>query len=206
MYPIAGFIQVSMVARGFSRGTLASAMGYRNASKALRHLDRLKQNGQAPLDFQVRLIEALGVDPVDFESAMEATRTLQREEARRQREIETALARAAFRPHLRVIPERSIPQPIFVAAWTGVNFWLVQALPDNILTTPDARRLHAVAKIARAHYARTGGRAGPFGAIRGYLFRIEFERAIELDIEGTPTGHHHEGVVEEPQAFLTIKK
>ena len=204
MYPIAAFIQDTMIESGLSRGALASATGYRNVSKALRHLDRLRQGGRVPPDFQVRLIAALRVEPADFEAAVEATREMQRDEERRRRETETALARAAFRPHLRVIPERRVPQPIFVAAVTGGNFWLVEALPEDILTMPVVRRLDVVGQFARAHYARTGGSVGPFGEIRGYLFRTEFERAIELDIDGTPRGHH-EGSVPEPTALLRIK-
>jgi hypothetical protein len=201
MYPIADFIQATMMKSGLSRGALASAMSYRNASKALRHLDRLKQDGQAPPDFQARLVVALGVDPADFDAAMEATRALQREETARQHEAETAAARMAFRPHLRVIPERRVPQPIFVAAFTGVNFWLVEQLPEDILATPLVHRLHVVGQIVRAHYAKMDGRAGPFGAIRGYLFRTEFERAIEFDSDGLPHDEH-DGPVPEGRASL----
>ena len=190
MYPIAAFIQDRMMESGLSRGTLASATGYLNVSKALRHLDRLRQGGRTPPEFQAGLIAALGVEQADFEAAVEATRKMQRDEEQRRRETEVARARAEFRPHLRIIPERNVPQPIFVAAWTGVDFWLVEALPGDILAMPRISQLNVVGQIARAHYARTGGRAGPFDAIRCYLFRTEFERAIELDIDGTPRGQH----------------
>jgi hypothetical protein len=201
MYPIDGFIQDKMMERGLSRGALTSATGYRNGSKTLRHLDRLKQGGQVPPSFQARLVAALGVDPVDFEAVLQATREIQRVEDRRRREAEIALARAAFRPHLRLIPERLVPQPIFVAAMTGVNFWLVQALPENILMIPVVRRLHVVGQIAREHYAWTSGKAGPFGGIRGYLFRTGFESAIELNVDGTRSGHH-DGSVPEGSASI----
>jgi hypothetical protein len=189
--------------RGISRGQLATHMGYRNTSKALRRLDAFLEAGAARPEFQARLIAALDIDPVQFETAMEATRDLQRDEARRRDEAELAAARAAFRPHLRVMPGRRIPQPIFVAAVTGVAFWLVQPLPERVLSMPPIRRLHVVGQIARDHYAQKEGHAGPFGAICGYLFRTEFEHAIQLDIEGMVRGEQH-GLISEGSATLWL--
>ena len=49
----------------------------------------------------------------------------------------------------------------------------------------DRRELNAaVGEIARAHDAHRNGCADPFGAIKAYLFRTEFEKAIWLDTEG----------------------
>jgi hypothetical protein len=56
-------------------------------------------------------------------------------------------------------------------------------------------------ETARAHFAKQSGRAGPFGAIRGYLFRTGFESAIELAIDGTARGPH-DGAVPEGRASL----
>jgi hypothetical protein len=204
MYPIADFIRVTMTEQGLTRGKLATAMGYRNASKALRRLDELLQGGQAAPEFLTRLTAALTVDPATLEAAMEATRAVQREEACRQYEADIAAARLAFRPHLRVIPERSVPQPIFVAALTGTKRWLVEPLPKDILSMPIAQSLLIVGQHARDHYARTNGRAGPFGAIRGYLFRVEFEKAIRLDVEGAVQGEQN-GRIPEGRAILRLK-
>src|SRR4051794_35916980 len=96
---------------GVSRGELAARMGYRNTSKAHRHLDRLMQGGATPPEFETRLVAALNIDTDQYGAAVEATRELEREEARQRQEAEIAAARAAFRPHLRVIPERRIPRP-----------------------------------------------------------------------------------------------
>jgi hypothetical protein len=191
--------------RGVSRGRLAAHMGYRNTSKALRRLDAFLEAGEAGPEFRARLIAALDIDPVQFETAMEATRELQRDEARRRDEAELAAARAAFRPHLRVIPERRIPQPIFVAAFTGVGFWLVQPLPEHVLSMPPILRLGVVGQIARDHYAQEEGHAGPFGAICGYLFRTEFEHALQLDIDGIVRGEQH-GPISEVSATLWLAR
>lgn len=203
MYPIGNFVQTTMTERGLSRGALASALGYRNVAKALRNLDTLKGSGRITPDFQARLIAALEVDPMLFEAAVQATRDIQRDEERQRREAELAQLRAAFRPHLRVIPERSTPQPIFVAAVTGVDYWLVRPLPADILTMPVVHRLQVVGWIAREHYAERMGDVGPFGKILGYLFRTEFEKALEFDTDGMPHGEL-EGPVPEGKATLWI--
>ncbi len=188
MYPITRLIDTTRERRGISRGDLARTLGYRNTAKALRRLDDFRRLGDAAPDFQARLTAALGVDPTEFGAAMDATREVLREEKRLRREAEEARARAAFRPHLRVIPERRIPSPIFVAALTGVEHWLVQELPPDIMAMPEVRCFELAGEIARAHYARENGGAGPFGAIRGYLFRTTFDTAIELAVDGTNLG------------------
>jgi hypothetical protein len=203
MYPIAILVQATMAERGFSRGKLAVEMGYRNVSKALRRFDAFVAGEETTPEFRPRLTAALDIEPDQFEQALEATRTLQCDEARQRDEAEIAAARAAFRPHLRVIPERRVPEPIFVAAFTGVDFWLVEPLPEDLLLMSAWRQLHTVVRIARAHFRRTKGRVGPFGAICGYLFRTKFEKAIRLDVEGNVRGIHH-GRIPESHASLWV--
>ena len=194
-----------MSQRGVSRGELAARMGYQNTSKALRHLDRLMQGGVTLPEFETRLVAALNIDTDQYGAAMEATRELEREEARQRHEAEIAAARAAFRPHLRVIPERRIPRPIFVVAFTGVARWLVEPLPSNVLSMPTVQQLHVVGQIARDHYARKKGDAGPFGAICGYLFRTKFEKAIQMDFDGMVQGQQH-GLIPEGHTSLWVGK
>jgi len=178
-------------------------LGYRNTSKALRHLDHLLLGGEPPTDFHKRLAIALDIEPLRYEAAIEATRAFYREEKRKRDEAEIAAARAAFKPHLRVIPERTIPQPIFVAAMTGVDRWLRVPLPAHIMTLAEEIRMKMVSTIAPAHFKAANGRAGPFGKICGYLFRYEFEKAIVLDIHGQAHGEHNT-LIREGKATLYL--
>lgn len=95
-----------------------------------------------------------------------------------------------FRPHLQVLTEHTVPSPIFVVAWTGVNYWLRVQVPLEVLLMSRTRKLHEVGRIVRAHYAEKKGRTLPFGAITGYLLRTLPDRAIRFSVEGVSEGVH----------------
>ena len=113
-------------------------------------------------------------------------------------------ASARFRPHLRVLTERSRPEPIFVVAWTGMDHWLRVDVPTAVLIKSPGQRLHEVGRIVRAHYAERHGSAVPFGAITGYLFRTLPDRAIRLSVEGVVAGEHT-GPVPRGEARLHVR-
>ncbi len=106
------------------------------------------------------------------------------------------VAGTRFRPHLRVLTERSRPEPIFVVAWTGVDYWLRVEVPTDMLIKSPGQRLREVGRIVRAHYAERCGSAVPFGAITGYLFRTLPDRAVRLSVEGVMEGEHLDPVLQ----------
>ena len=63
-----------------------------------------------------------------------------------------------FRAHIRVLTERSRPDPITVVAWTGVDFWLRVEVPPNVLVRSPGQRQREVGRIIREHYAVWGKR------------------------------------------------
>lgn len=91
-------------------------------------------------------------------------------------------------PYLRVMTERSVPPPIFVVAFTGVDYWLRVEVPTNVLVRSPRQKEREVGCIVRAHYAARKGRALPFGAITGYLFVTLPDRAIRFSVEGMVMG------------------
>ena len=93
-----------------------------------------------------------------------------------------------FRAHIRVLTERSRPEPINVVAWTGVDFWLRVGVPTDVLVRSPGQRQREVGRIVREHYAVWGKRRGPFGAITGYVFHSLPDRAIGFSVEGVPVG------------------
>lgn len=113
-------------------------------------------------------------------------------------------AAARFRPHLRVLAARSRPEPIFVVAWTGVDYWLRVDVPTAVLISSPGQRLREVGRVVRAHYAERRGSAVPFGAITGYLFRTLPDRAIRFTVEGVVAGEHR-GPVPQGEAALQLR-
>jgi hypothetical protein len=202
MYPIGKFIQDTMLSHGIKRSALPKLLGYQNASKVLRHFDRLMDSGRFTPEFQKRLVAALKVDPTLFETAVAGTREIKCDEARQRRDADFDRSRASFRPHLRVLPESPLPAQIFYAHFC-VNHWLMRPLPHDILTMPVVHRLRMVGEMAREHYATEGGRAGSFGTIQGYLFRTEFEKGTEFNTDGVPVAEL-EGPVEGGRLTLWI--
>jgi hypothetical protein len=106
----------------------------------------------------------------------------------------TPAADTTFRPYLRVLTERSRPEPIFVVALTGVDHWLRVEVPIEVLIRSPSQKLREIGRVIRAHYAERWGSAGPFGTITGYLFRTLPDRAICFSVEGVVEGEHRDPV------------
>ena len=203
MSPIGEVLLNRLHELGMSRAALGRAMGYTNVAKALRRFDRLCALGSVHPDVIERARVALQLDTNAINTGLEATREQERIAQEAQRAAEIEAARARFRPHLRVVPERRVPSPIFVVALTGTARWLRQDLPDGITERPWERQLEVVARFARGHYRAKQASAGPFGAIQGYLYRIAFERAIRLDLDGVPLGEEL-GPIMDGKATLSV--
>ena len=92
-----------------------------------------------------------------------------------------------FRAHIRVLTERSRPDPINVVAWTGAAFWLRVEVPLDVLVRSPGQRRREVGRIVREHYAVWGKRRGPFGRIMGYVFQSLPDRATRYDLGGVAT-------------------
>ena len=93
-----------------------------------------------------------------------------------------------FRAHIRVLTERSRPDPVFVVAWTGVAFWLRVEVPTDVLVRSPGQRHREVGRIIREHYAVWGKRRGPFGAITGYVFHSLPDRTMRYGLDDIATG------------------
>lgn len=99
-----------------------------------------------------------------------------------------------FRPYIRVMTERRRPEPIFVVAWTGVDFWLRVEVPTGALIRSPQQKQREVGRIIRAHHAVWGKRCGPFGLITGYVFHSLPDRATRYSVKGIATGEKVEPI------------
>ncbi len=98
------------------------------------------------------------------------------------------ISRPRFRPYVQVLTERSRPEPIFIVAATGVDFWLRLDIPANVLVLSPRQRKRELGRMIRDHYANRRGSAVPFGKIIGYVFRSLPHRAVRYSILGLEEG------------------
>lgn len=105
-----------------NRPDLVRRAGYKNIAKGLRRLDELLAGDLDKSRGLVRALPAaLDVPTEVVEHAIAETRRRIAEAQEAARLAREAAWRAGFRPHAIILTERTVPQPIFVAAIIGVE-------------------------------------------------------------------------------------
>ena len=89
-----------------------------------------------------------------------------------------------FRPCIQVVTERSCPEPIFMVAFTGVDFWLRLDVPADMLVRSPHQKQREIGRLIREHYAARKGSALPFGKITGSVFRSLPNRSMGYSVAG----------------------
>ena len=178
---------------GLSSAELIRRCGYANVSKGLR---RLEQLGSGEFDRAAGLIRVLPsgmeVTLACVEQAIESSKRQLREGERQLRDAEEAAWRRSFKPHAIILTERSIPQPIFVAAMIGVDALLRIDFDDaGDLADCRAQAIDGLrSKLKRwnksfDHQKNTGSFSLPaFGRVIGFVVNLSPDRAVRFDLEG----------------------
>jgi hypothetical protein len=105
-----------------SRPDLIRRAGYKNIAKGLRRLDELLAGDLNKTGGLIRALPAaLDVPPEVVEHTIEERRRRIAEAQEAARQAREAAWRDGFRPHAIILTERTVPQPIFVAAIIGVE-------------------------------------------------------------------------------------
>jgi hypothetical protein len=163
---------------GMTPVELVRRCGYQNVSKGLRRLEKLCTGDFKRSGGLVQKLPAALEVPMDVvKEAVEATERYLRESAE-------AAWRAAFRPHAIIMTERKRPEPLFVAAFIGVDVLLrvdldLTAAPVTFVKQA-LKGLHT--KLARWRF----GALPAFGRPVGIIVNYSPDRAIRFDLEGTP--------------------
>lgn len=153
---------------GLSRSALARRLGYSDLNAGHRALTIFLKTGSTPPMIARRLADALEVEPALVDQVFVATARQQHDEVRARILQHERLYREAFRPHLQIQTQRSVPAPIFVAALLGTARLRFISLPDEVFTAnQDARE--AVKTLIIGHYRDHAGQVPAFGAITGYV-------------------------------------
>jgi len=138
--------------------------------------------------------------------------TARQQEAEWQRELagREEPYRAAFRPHIQVQTERTIPSPIFVAALMTVERLRILRLPDEVVSVDQDQRDEIVRAAITTHYRKSSGYVPAFGRITGYILVqiagfgwIDF--GLPFDVNGEPAGPM-QSIKRLPDAMLGVKR
>jgi hypothetical protein len=166
------------------RGVIPSLLHLSNESKALRRYDALLRGDLSDAD----LIERIRACPLlageHFDEALEETRRYV-DASRKERLLADELrARAAFTPHLWVVPENKIPSPIFVVAMLGVETFKRYEIPEEIASLSNTGDiLIALGSMLKERCKDREYMASPFGRVVQVLYRDTYDHSYVYDIE-----------------------
>jgi hypothetical protein len=175
---ISSLINARTQALGISRVELVGRCGFKNIAKGLRRLDEVCAGNvdRAGL-LLAKLPDALSLEPQVVTAAILATRQAQIHEQQQR-------YRDAFRPHGVIICERSIPEPIWLAAVIGVERILRIDFKDG--SAPISYVRQAIEGL-EAKLRKGGSSALPaFGLPQGVVVNYAYDKAVEFDVEGEP--------------------
>lgn len=150
-------------------------MGYKNISRGLRSLGRFCAGDfEKYADLIPKLPGALELDSETVETAVAKSHEEIRYQEKKAWEEVERLWRERFQPHAVVVPERSVPSPIFVAAFWGAHERMILPLDR---TRPRATFIRqALSKMPK-------GIPG-FGRSIGVVVNYTPDRAIRFDLDG----------------------
>jgi hypothetical protein len=120
--PIGSLIANRLRVLDLPPGHFLRRAGYKNIAKGLRRLDELLAGELVKTRDLIRALRAaLDVPPEVVEHAIEETRRRTTEARQAAEQARQTVWRAAFRPHAIILTERIVPQPLFVAAFIGIE-------------------------------------------------------------------------------------
>jgi hypothetical protein len=181
------YITTQLRELGLKRGDLPSLLGYTNPNKCLKRIDRLCKGDYNQPDLLQRISESrLGGRP--FEVVMKKqveVWEMERQEKQRMKELKDRLS---FVPHLLFIHERSVPSPIHIVNFIGVEFFKKLEIPDYILNIKDElKQLNVMDEFIKEYlinpYPDHRLTNGPFGKVVQILYRVEYEHSYVFDVQ-----------------------
>ena len=189
-FPIGQLLLCVLGDSGLRAGAFMEALGYRKINTGTAAFDRWVNTGAGHHDFIVRLQASPFAAPADqMQAALDDTAAMFRAEEERPKVEAEAYARAAFRPHLRAVPEASRPSWITGFALTGGWRRETVTMPAGFEAWDAERQQVTIVEAVKRHYASSGGRTIFMGAILRYVFVGEYA--------GTPTYYGVDGVPEQ---------
>ncbi len=175
---IKALITERMATLGLSPTQVVRRAGYSNIAKGLRRFGQLCDGQFHGTKGLVQgLPSALEVSPDVVKEAVEKSQ-------RYLREAEEAEWRALFVPHAIILTERTIPQPIFVACFIGVDQFL--RIEFDLTTEPASFVQQALKGIKDKLRRWKSDELPAFGKPAGVIVNYSPDQAVQYDLNGEP--------------------
>jgi hypothetical protein len=208
-YPIGRLVFCRANALGLTRRGLAERLGFRDLTKGHQALSKIMLTGTVPPSI-TNLAGALEADPSLIDEAISATARQQEAEQQRQLIGREEAYRAAFRPHLQIQTERTVPSPIFLAALMTVERLRRVRLPDVVASADPDERDEIVRAAIITHYRENSGQVLAFGRVTGYVLVMvagfgALDFGLPFDVNGEPAGPMR-SIKRLPDAMLGVKR
>ncbi len=165
------------------RGQIPALLQLSNANKALRRYDALLAGGLHDVDLiaRIRACPLLAGDA--FDESLEFTRRVMEANARECALVAELRARRDFRPHLWVIHENTVPSPIFVVAWLGIDTFKRVELPETVAQDPSVGSgLVTLARWLSDNLQDKAYLCSPFGRPTQILYRDTYDHSYVFDV------------------------
>jgi len=186
---IASLIAGRLRELGLRPADLVRQASYKNIAKGLRRLDELLAGElDKTTDLICALPAALDLAPETIDRAIEQTRSQIAQAEQTARLAREAAWRAAFRPHAIILTEWAVPQPMFIAAFLGVERLL--RIDFDLTQSPVSYVSQALAGIRwkTAEFRTDAGRMPEtlpaFGRPVGVVVNYTPDRAVRFDLAG----------------------
>ena len=173
-YPLSALIERRLDALGISRADLVRGLSYANFNKGDRRLgDILNGDMRMAAILREKLAIALELDVAVVDQAIAETRAAIRDE-------EDRCYRASFKSHAVILTERTIPRPIFAAAFIGV---------DRLLRI-DFEEGSSPVTFADQVLRQLPEGVPCFGRVTGFVVNFSPDHAVQFDRDGNPVATH----------------
>lgn len=188
------------------RGQIPGLLQFKNANKALRRYDALLAGNLHDEDLLDRIRACPLLCGTGFDEALARTKHKRACDAREKAKVQELRARRAFTPHLWVIHERSIPSPIFVVAFFGIDTFKRVPIPAEVTAQPSlGPQLVVLARILTANLEDRAYLCSPFGRPTQVLFRDTYDHSYVFDVEQRRFTHELHEAPPVGRAFLTLR-
>lgn len=203
---LSAYLAQQCATHSIRRGQIPALLQFSNANKALRRYDALLAGGlhDADLIARIRACPLLAGDA--FEESLEFTRSAIERNARERMLAAELRARRDFRPHLWVIHENTVPSPIFVVAWFGVDTFKRVELPETVAQDPSmGSRLVTLTGWLSDNLRDKAYLWSPFGRPTQILYRDTYEHSYVFDVAERRFTHELNEPPPVGRAFVSIR-